>query len=425
MDSLTALKEALRLWRDSAESVLRQNRRNTIRGQQPNGWRVTSTQHPNYLKAQREPIVEYWSLELRETLKALPTWQTVLDAARPLEHARYLIPTDDPGRAIELCPTPSELDEGVDPFEASFEQIAPILRGESPPQETTWIIPALYPVDLDLPLELEPGVTLRRPLPEDMESGLRGRAFEPDWDGFVFDLDRAGLCLSYAHTGSPEALEERDRIGRTLTEAMALVLPRTVRVAGELTASASPRFRRGGMTRAIHPARTLDLAWCWLKPTLMNEFQSTWGDLRKSWPNRPAALALALRRLTYDRMSLEDDLIDTMVAAEALYLSKSDKSESTYKLAVRAAQYQTPVTDTLGQRQAFELMKKAYGERSTVVHGGELKENKQIKVGGAEYEVRSLVSYARQLVQAACRRAIREVAQGQAWPPDWESLLLT
>lgn len=77
-------------------------------------------------------------------------------------------------------------------------------------------------------------------------------------------------------------------------------------------------------------------------------------------------LDLAVRRIGYsrERHREEDRLIDLMIAAEALFLPTDDQ-EVGYKLALRAAYF----GDDSDRFRRFDDMRKAYGERSKLVHG--------------------------------------------------------
>lgn len=85
-------------------------------------------------------------------------------------------------------------------------------------------------------------------------------------------------------------------------------------------------------------------------------------------------LRTAVRRfgLAMDRALADDQLVDLVIAAEALFLHEmgkpEEKGELTYRLALRAA-----LTATLSGRSAkdtFDLFRSAYNFRSAVVHGG-------------------------------------------------------
>ena len=81
------------------------------------------------------------------------------------------------------------------------------------------------------------------------------------------------------------------------------------------------------------------------------------------------SLALALRRfnLSYDRHHPEDQLIDQMIAFEALYLSGDDRTEKSFRLALRSSYF---LEAGAQRKDVYRDMKCAYNLRSTIVHGG-------------------------------------------------------
>src|SRR5262249_20185017 len=99
--------------------------------------------------------------------------------------------------------------------------------------------------------------------------------------------------------------------------------------------------------------------------------QALWKAMSSRDAMRSRGLQMALRRLSYgrDRTRPEDQLVDLMIAAEALFLSDSstDRGELSYRLALRAARFiESP---DYPQREMFELFRQAYTARSAVVHG--------------------------------------------------------
>ncbi len=107
---------------------------------------------------------------------------------------------------------------------------------------------------------------------------------------------------------------------------------------------------------------------------------------------------LAIRRigLSRTRASSEDLLIDTMIALEALLLTDNNKErgELAFRMSLRAAQWEA----TLGENaaEAFDLVRRAYGIRSRVVHGGMPKKDATFDVDGIK------VSYDDIVVRLAC-----------------------
>jgi hypothetical protein len=86
------------------------------------------------------------------------------------------------------------------------------------------------------------------------------------------------------------------------------------------------------------------------------------------------AFQIGIRRLLFSTQKYEpeDQLIDLMIAFEAIYLDASEKGEISYKLALRSSYF---LRNEYNRLQVFEFMKKAYSLRSSIVHGANLKGN--------------------------------------------------
>jgi hypothetical protein len=149
----------------------------------------------------------------------------------------------------------------------------------------------------------------------------------------------------------------------------------------------------------------------------------TWRLLRQpGLLQRQKALALALRRLGYQahRQRVEDEMVDIMVAAEALYLSDLGPDELGFRLALRASALSDPQELGMTRRNVFDLMKSAYGVRSKIVHGDEPKP-KDLKVKGAQVPLAEFVQATEEVVRQGLREALNRAA---GWPPDWDGMTL-
>lgn len=91
-------------------------------------------------------------------------------------------------------------------------------------------------------------------------------------------------------------------------------------------------------------------------------------DFRSKKKEYPSHIEIALSRFTdgYERVKLEDKIIDYMIGLEALYLRR-EKGEFTYKIAHRVSVLLEH--DKKKRQQLFEKTKKSYGLRSKIVHG--------------------------------------------------------
>jgi hypothetical protein len=147
-----------------------------------------------------------------------------------------------------------------------------------------------------------------------------------------------------------------------------------------------------------------------------------WAALRSPHVQAKKRLGTALRRfaLAGERRDPEDQIIDLMIAAEGLFLLPSERQESSYKISLRSAAF---LGDAEPRSDVFGHMKTAYGARSTLAHGGELKPLKWADGTPAkldEYADR-VGGYLRLTVQ----RLIRAAANGDKLvTDDWDAFVL-
>jgi len=83
----------------------------------------------------------------------------------------------------------------------------------------------------------------------------------------------------------------------------------------------------------------------------------------------------------------EDKLIDLMIAFEAFFLDVTEKSELSYKLALRVSRF---LENNYDNMEVFDFIKKAYNLRSSVVHGSNTKSN-EITFKGQKLSLKSVV----------------------------------
>jgi hypothetical protein len=149
-----------------------------------------------------------------------------------------------------------------------------------------------------------------------------------------------------------------------------------------------------------------------------------WLQLRDEAVRKRGHLQTAIRRFGYagERTRTEDRFIDLMVAAEAMFLGERRKGETTgeltYKISMRFAHF-AKVRGTT-KRARYEHMKKAYGARSSIVHGDRPKSLK------THAELDQFTA----LTADHLRHALRQmIAAAQAEPDakvliDWDDLVL-
>jgi len=102
------------------------------------------------------------------------------------------------------------------------------------------------------------------------------------------------------------------------------------------------------------------------------KFEKFWSLYQKHDFNQNESIkfiVIAIKRFdyTYEREKAEDKLIDFIIALEALFLKEEEKSELTYKLAIRMATF---LGDNKKEKQQiFSDVKNAYNVRSKIIHG--------------------------------------------------------
>lgn len=156
------------------------------------------------------------------------------------------------------------------------------------------------------------------------------------------------------------------------------------------------------------------------------------GELWKKLRSTPQARSLpriCLRRFNaaIDQNSLEDAIVDHVIAAEALLLKDVGGTEGRGELGFRLALRAGALLEADGRhrRSTFKFMKKAYDLRSKVVHGGTAEQEIQVPERGIVH-LSKFVDELSQLMREALRKAVREYYSQSnfATQPYWDELLL-
>ncbi|WP_146073555.1 HEPN domain-containing protein [Amycolatopsis sp. CA-126428] len=446
-----AYKAALRGWIDEAIAKLQGL---------PNGIVVSSAvrrwgcDEDGVFRARERPV-NAWNSGYRDQLQELPGWQSVVDAAQGDERISRqldtLVGTVQSATRVEaihtglvVLPSPDELSRVDDAFDERYVKLEGYLKADELESATVWPVPGL--TGEPLPVSLEPDIELGMMSNAELSLALEFAIVRPNFptQAIFFARPEDRSCIRYRYrlpkivgmpdavdTEASQALEETaDRISSDFEEALATVLPRPTLTVGRFTYSSSWRPHGYGVTFRSE-SRNSYFTRHELDQGQVGEFLDVWRVLRQpDFQRKNRGLALALRRLSYQaqRERPEDELLDIMIAAEALYLSEagneSDRGELKYRLALRAAFWADAAETDIGRRDIFKLMRTAYDVRSAVAHGGTPKP-KDIKVRGEQVALKELVNEARHVVAAGCRKAVAAVASsGGSWPPAWEDLIL-
>lgn len=124
--------------------------------------------------------------------------------------------------------------------------------------------------------------------------------------------------------------------------------------------------------RLKYVARSRESRVNFFRKTELAQFQVFYEDIANvAWKQKESnsSVSVALNRFMdgYERVRLEDKIIDYMVGLEALYLRGNGMGEFGYKMSHRVS---VLLSDKKKQRQLFDDMKDAYNLRSRIVHGG-------------------------------------------------------
>lgn len=131
-------------------------------------------------------------------------------------------------------------------------------------------------------------------------------------------------------------------------------------------------------------------------------FSDLWDIYKKTLNLRGNRIEIALRRLNfaYERARLEDKLIDYLIGLEALLLRKNERQELGYRLALRGSALLGNKNQK--RKSIFRDLKKAYKERSDIVHGGGIKE--YINIGRENVPFKDFVNRVEEHLRSALKQ---------------------
>jgi hypothetical protein len=287
------------------------------------------------------------------------------------------------------------------------------------------------------PVPLEPDIELDHISDAELAAALNLGVVTPRFPTTILVPDEYEIgCLRYRdrwpkQIGAPDVddagkqMEEANKLRAaaqdTLEQVLSLLYAAPVVVTGRLSRF-EPWTRQYGIEYfsaplvGAQPYRRLDV-----DADTAASIQTTWHQIR-SQSNR--ALRLALRRLSYRsrRPRAEDEVLDIMIAAEALYLA--EHSELSFRMSLRAAAMSDPRATGMTRREAYNLMRRAYDVRNKIAHGDE-PGPKELQLEGKAVTLAEFVTVIESLVRHGVREALRRATTpGEKWPPDWDALVL-
>ena len=177
----------------------------------------------------------------------------------------------------------------------------------------------------------------------------------------------------------------------------------------------------------LTPANLLHVPRYALSADDVEPLRRVWRALRSEGVKKREALGGALRRFEYsgERCRPEDRLVDLIIAAESLFLDDAgdpqSRGELRYRLALRSAFFAE--MPGLTRRQVFDLMRRAYDTRSSVVHG---KIPKSVQLSGEVLPLEEFTDKVEDLIRTCLTKAV-EIAQAETRRKpllDWDTLIL-
>jgi Apea-like HEPN len=220
--------------------------------------------------------------------------------------------------------------------------------------------------------------------------------------------------LSHAQ-GSPSM----SSLGERLVAALRVIEDGSMSV-GEpvhgLTSVAGPwSWREGGNYPALHTTASTPMLI--LEEASVSSLKQVWRDLSIKAVEQRLRLALSRFGLSTTRSTVEDALVDLVIAAEALF-GTGATTEITHRVSLNAALFvESP---ELSRSEVRRFFREVYRMRSAIVHGDKIKPVQMNTRGAMTPD--SVAKQLRALMKAALRKAISELHSGDR-KLDWDAQL--
>jgi hypothetical protein len=158
--------------------------------------------------------------------------------------------------------------------------------------------------------------------------------------------------------------------------------------------------------------------------------KQSWRTIQKQRDRKNQALVLAVRRLWLgsQRDRVEDRLLDLMIAAEALYIGTEKEGvtgDLTYRVALHAGYWADEHLLGFSKLDTSDLLRKAYGARSKITHGGTAKDSYDWQ--GAPRSLAEMVNQVEVVVRQGILKALNlaDSSSDSTFEPKWCDWLLT
>lgn len=409
-------------------------------------------------RIEREPLA--WDSLVVDQLTALPQWSRIEEAvsnnSRLRAHFGHVVGSayarnqmDLKATLMYLFPRPvwsedrsAVLLDGSN-FEAAYRALEGFFSGNSVTQLSMWLVRG---VELDKPIRLDDHTVLRKLSPLEIADCLRGGLIVPRHGDIMLPNDPVegvptGLFLSRrerkAFDSEPMPADLEDFNKRILEKQSAVEKLQSCAALANL-----PNLSVSNMKAESHSwngrlTSFVSGGGMSIKFLLVNQLQSDTITpskarlLTKYWVwqsrQRNSNLTFAARRLGYanERVRLEDLLLDTMIAAESLYLGGDKDTELKFRFSMHAAVWADPARQDATRREIYDFMRKAYDARSKIAHGSELRPN-ELKYKGNTVPLQEFCRLLNEVVRLGLVKAVNYTERNSVskFTPDWDGMIL-
>ncbi len=456
MSHFPEFRRAVLQWRTVAIRRLRQHTGDWTRVAGLPEWRQNID---GAYRLERESLV--WDSEHVHQLTLLSQWSRIEEAVSSNDqlqaHFDHVVGSSYARRQLELEPTlryllprPVWSDDRSDilldgsGFEADYRALEDFLSADSVTQLTMWLVRG---VELDRPIRLDDRTVLRKLRPLEIADCLRGGLIVPR-HGIIllpndpFEGTPVGLFLSRqerkAFDNEPMGTDLKDFNNRILEKQRAVEHLQSCAALADLSSLSVSSVKAeshdwDGRLTSFMPGGGASIKFSLVNRIRFDTITPSKAGLLKrywDWLSRQRGnsnLSFATRRMGYanERVRLEDYLLDTMIAAEALYLGGVKDTELKYRFATHAAVWAGAVRLGATQREIYDFMRLAYDARSAIAHGNEPKPSR-LKFKGNTVELESFCNTLNEIVRTGLVKAINyaERKSVSKFEPDWDGMIL-
>lgn len=339
----------------------------------------------------------------------------------------------------ELCklllPHPIQVDAGVKvdttmDAAAAVQKLLNVFRSDTLDEVTIWPIGGInvpQSIKLDEHTEFRELSTTEKLncLHFGMIRGFESGRIAPEhsrWYGLVHTevYPKVFEAMEAVPSDFTERWHRRETLLEHLLASLSVITGRRVSHAGGHSAAPSIHFGTSipvGMTAMGASSFSFNFLFSEQDPPLteqqIKDLHSYWKMLAPTGRSKfEKRLLNALHRYYFaqTRAKPEDMIVDLMIAAESLYLD-TDKDELTYRLSLNAALWAEG--DTAKKKEIFDLFKKAYGLRSSVVHGSSVSRS----------SLQEPLEQVRQEMSRAIQKAFDFIRSNPGAKPEWTNML--